>query len=137
VCPCGGAAVCALLLAAKVARATDKHGALVVKDFLARLCILCYAAVDDESSGALVHNLDELGDSDEFSFGRDGELADLEELLAVEEHARVEVWYDFVKGEGGFSVEGRNDTKGGDDLEVLVAFVNEGEVGALCANAKV
>jgi hypothetical protein len=55
----------------------------------------------------------------------------------VEEHARVEVWYDFVKGEGGFSVEGRNDTKGGDDLEVLVAFVNEGEVGALCANAKV
>jgi hypothetical protein len=55
----------------------------------------------------------------------------------VEEHAWVEVGDDLVKREGGLSVEWRDDTECGDYLEVLVAFVDKGEVGALGANSKV
>jgi hypothetical protein len=52
----------------------------------------------------------------------------------VEKHARVEVGDDLVKGEGRFSVERRNDTECGDDLEVLVALIDEGKVGTLGAD---
>jgi hypothetical protein len=55
----------------------------------------------------------------------------------VEEHAGVEVGNDLVKGEGRLGVEGWDDTECGDDLEVLVTFVDEGKVGTLGANSKV
>jgi hypothetical protein len=55
----------------------------------------------------------------------------------VEEHARVEVGDNVVEVEGGFGVEGWDDTEGGDDLEVLVAFVDKGEVGPFGADTKI
>lgn len=134
---CRGAAVAALLLAAEVARSSDEDGGLVVEDDLASLCVLGLGAVDDEAGGALVDDFDEFRNCDELGFCGDGEFADLEELLAVEEHAGVEVGDDFVEGEGRFCVEGWDHTKGGDDLEVLVALVDEGKIGALRSNTKV
>jgi len=44
----------------------------------------------------------------------------------VQEHARVEVGDDVIEVEGRFGVERWDDAEGGDDLEVLVAFVDEG-----------
>jgi hypothetical protein len=84
-----------------------------------------------------VDDFDELGDRDELGFGGDGELADLEELLAVEKHAGIEVGDDVVEVEGRFGVEGRNNTECGDDLEVLITLVDEGKVASLCANTEV
>jgi hypothetical protein len=55
----------------------------------------------------------------------------------VEEHARVKVGYDFVEAEGWLGVEGRNDTERGNDLEVLITFVDEGQVGTLGADTEV
>jgi hypothetical protein len=55
----------------------------------------------------------------------------------VEEHAGVEVGDDVVEVEGCFGVEGGNDTEGGDDLEVLVALVDEGKIASLCADTEV
>jgi hypothetical protein len=55
----------------------------------------------------------------------------------VEEHARVEVGDDVVEVEGCFGVERGNDTKSGNDLEVLVALVDEGKIASLCANTEV
>lgn len=129
--------VAALLRATKVAGTTDEDRALVVEDFLTSLCILGHAAVYDKTSSALVNNLDQLWYSDEVGFGGNGELADLEVLLSVKKHARVEVGDDLIEGEGRLGVERRNDTKGRDDLEVLVALVDEWEISALRANSKV
>lgn len=97
---CGSAAVAALLLAAEVARAADEDCAFVVEDLLTGVCVLGGRSVDHEASGALVDDLDELGDGDELGLGGDGELVDLEELLAVEKHAWVKVGDDLVKAEG-------------------------------------
>jgi hypothetical protein len=58
-------------------------------------------------------------------------------LLAVEEHAGVEVGDNVVKGERWVGVKGRNDAEGGDNLEVLVALEDKGEVGSLCADSEV
>jgi hypothetical protein len=131
------AAVCALLLTAKVAGAADEDCGLVVEDLFAGLGVLCDGAVNHEAGGALVDDFDELGDRDELGFGGDGELADLEELLAVEKHAGIEVGDDVVEVEGRFGVEGRNNTECGDDLEVLITLVDEGKVASLCANTEV
>ena len=67
--------------------------------------VLGLAAIDHKSCRTLVDDLDELGVCDEFGLGRDGELADLEELLTVKEHARIEVGDNVVEVEGGFGVE--------------------------------
>lgn len=136
-CLCRCASVRALFVAAKVSRAADKHGALVVEDFLACLGVLCDGAVDDEAGGAFVDDFDELGDGDERGGCGEGEFAQLKVLFAVEEHAGVEVGHDVVEGEGGIGVEGGDDAEGGDNLEVVVAFVDEGEVGAFCADAEI
>jgi hypothetical protein len=123
--------------ATKVTRATDEYCALVVEDLLAGLCILGDATVHNQSSGTLVHNLHELGHSDKLGFSGNRELSDLEELLAVKEHTRVEVGDDLIKGEGRLSVERWYNTECGDYLEVLVTFVDERKVGALSANSEV
>jgi hypothetical protein len=136
-CLCRGAAVAALLLAAEVSGAADKYRTLIVEYFLPRLGVLCYGAVYDEASRALVDNFHELGYRDQLGFGRDGELADFQVLFAVQQHAWVEVRYDIVEREGGFGVEWGYDTECGYDLEVLVAFVDEGEVGAFGTNSEV
>jgi hypothetical protein len=55
----------------------------------------------------------------------------------MEEHARIEVWYNVVEVEGRFRVEGWYNTKGRDDLEILITFVNKGKVSSLRANTKI
>lgn len=134
---CCGAAVATLLLATKVATSANKYRGLVVEDLLAGLSILGDRAVHDETSGALVYDLNELGDSDKLGLCRDGELADLKELLAVQKHAWVEVGNNLVEGERRLGVEGRNYTKGRDDLEVLIALVHEGKIGTLGTDPEV
>jgi hypothetical protein len=55
----------------------------------------------------------------------------------VKEHARVKVRHNLVEREGRFGVERRNYTECRNDLEVLVAFVDEGKIGALGSNTQV
>jgi hypothetical protein len=126
-----------LLLAAEVAGAADEDGALVVENLLASVRVLGDGTIDDKTSSTLVNNLDKLGDSDKLGLGGNGEFADLKELLTVKQHARVEVGHNLVEREGRLGVEGGNHTESGDDLEVLVAFVDKGEIGTLGTNAEV
>ena len=133
----GGTTVCALLLSTEVARAPDEDGALIVKDVLTGLCVLSDGAIHNKSSSALIHDFDELGDGDELRFRGNGELADLKELLAVQEHAGVEVGHDVGEVEGSFGVKWWDDTKSGDDLKVVGAFVDEREIGALGTDSEV
>jgi len=55
----------------------------------------------------------------------------------VKKHTRIKVGDDVVEVEGCFGVEGWDDTKGGNDLKVLVTFVNEGKIGALGTDSEV
>jgi hypothetical protein len=55
----------------------------------------------------------------------------------VKQHAWVKVGNNLVKRERRLRVEGRNDTESGDNLEVLVAFIDEGEIGTLGTDTKV
>lgn len=131
------AAVSPLGVSTERARPADEHGGLVVEDFLAGGGIDGGGALDDDAGGALVHDLDELGVGDELGGGGDGVFADFEELLAVEEHHGGEVGDDVVEGVGGDGVELGDDAEGGVDLEVVVGFEDEGEVGSFGADTEV
>lgn len=134
---CRCATVAALLLAAEVASAADEDCALVVENLLAGFGVFGDRAVYNEAGCALVDDLDELGNGNEFGFGRDGEFSDLEILLSVKKHAGVEVGDNVVKAEGCLGVKRWDYTKCGNDLEILITLKDEWKVGALCANTKV
>jgi hypothetical protein len=55
----------------------------------------------------------------------------------VEEHHGGEVGDDVVEGVGGDGVELGDDAEGGVDLEVVVGFEDEGEVGSFGADTEV
>lgn len=133
----GGATVGGLLLAAEAAAAAEEDGHLVVEELLAGLGVVGGDALLGDGGGALVDDLEELALGDETTGGGDGVLANLKVLLTVEEHHWGEVGDDVVEGEGHLGVEGRNNAEGGDDLEVLVAFKDVLDVGALGADAEV
>ena len=133
----GGATVGGLLLAAEAAAAAEEDGHLVVEELLAGLGVVGGDALLDDGGVALVDGLEELALGDETARGGDGVLADLEVLLTVEKHHGGEVGDNIVEGEGHLGVEGRDDTEGGDDLEILVALEDVLDVGALGADAEV
>lgn len=114
-----GAPVRRLLLPAEPAAAPEKDGRFVVENVLARLGVGRCDAVLDDSRVALVNDLDELGLGDQAARRRHGILADLEILLAVQEHHGAKVGYQRVIGEGSFGVEGRNYAVCWQNLEVF------------------
>lgn len=69
--------------------------------------------------------------------GGDGKLFEFEVLLAVEEHAHVEVRDDVFHGVGRFGEVSRYYAESREDLEIVGAFVDEGEVVAFGAEAEV
>lgn len=64
-------------------------------------------------------------------------MPDLEVLLAVQEHHGVEVGHELRHVVGCFGGERGDDAECGEDLEVVGAFEDEGELGALGAHAEV
>lgn len=125
------------LLAAKTTASTEEDSHLVVKHILAGGGINSGDGVLCDGGVALVDDLKKAAARDELGVCGDGELADLEVLLAVEEHHGGEVGDDGVVVEGHLGVEGGDDAKGGDDLEVVGAFKDVLEVGALGSDAEV
>ena len=75
----------------------------------------------------LVDDLEELAAGNEVGGGGDGVLADLEVLLAVEEHHGGKVWDEGVVVKGHFGVEGGDDAVGREGLEVFCSFAVLGE----------
>jgi hypothetical protein len=55
----------------------------------------------------------------------------------MQQHHRAEVGQDLIEAERGYGVEGRDDTEGGDHLEVIVVLVDKGELFALRADTQV
>lgn len=123
----GGAAVGGLLLAVKAAGAAEEDGHLVVKDLLARLGNGGGDARLDDRGLALVDDLEEAALGDEVGARGDGELADLEVLLAVEKGHGVEVGDNLVVGEANVGGHGGDDAVGGEELEVLGTLAVEGQ----------
>lgn len=97
--------------ATEATAATDEDGGLVVEEVLACGGVLGCVTGNDESSGALVDNVDELGVGLGAGIGGDGELADLHVLLTVEKHHGGEVLDDVAHVPGGGGVEPRNNTE--------------------------
>ena len=133
----GGTTVLGLLVAVKATGATEEDDHLVVEDVLAGLGVLGGDAGADNGRVALVDDVEELGAGDETSGRGDGELADLEVLLAVEEHHGVEVGDEGVVAEGGLGGEGGDDTVGWEDLEVLGTLEDVLELVGLGTNTQV
>lgn len=73
----------------------------------------------------------------ESGLSRDRELADLEVLLSVEQLSEVEVGDERGHIVWGLSVKGRNDSKCGNDLEVIMAFEDEWKFSAFGSDTKV
>lgn len=132
-----GTTVSALGVSAKLARAPDEYGALVVENLLAGVCVDGGRALDDDAGGPFIHNLDKLGVCDELSLSGDGVFPYFKELLAVQEHHGGEVGNDVVQVVGGHGVELRDDAEGWVNLEIFVVFEDEGEIGAFGANSEV
>lgn len=101
-----------------------------VVEHLTPLLVHSRARSTHKSSGAFVHDLDQFRGGSQGARGGDGEAANLEELLAVEEHARVEVWHEVRERVRGRGVVGGDDAEGGEDVELGVAFEYQGEIGA-------
>ena len=132
-----GTAVLAALGAVETAAAAKEDGHLVVEDLLARVGQYGRHAVFDNGGAALVYDLEEAGAGRQAAGGGEGPLADLEVLLAVEEHHGGEVGYNGVVVKGHLGVEGGDDAEGGENLEVLAALKDVLEVGGLGADAEV
>lgn len=115
----GSAAILASLGTAKATASAEEDGHLVVKEILTGIGIDRGDAVLGNGSGALVDNLQEAASRDEARACGDGELSNLEVLLAVEKHHGRKVGHNGVVIKRHLSVEGRNDAKGGNDLEVV------------------
>jgi len=64
-------------------------------------------------------------------------LPDFEELFAVYEHHGVEVGQDVAHAVGRYGIELGDDAEGRDGGEVVGVFVDEGELGSVCAYAEV
>lgn len=58
-------------------------------------------------------------------------------MLAMKEHHGAEVGYKIAHAKWCNSVESRNNTERGQDLEVFVIFENKREVGTLSTNTKI
>ncbi len=123
--------------ATEATAATDEDGRLIVEEVLACGSVLGCVTGNDESGGALVDHVDELGVGLSAGIGGDGELADLHVLFTVEKHHWGEVLDDVAHVPGGGGVEPRDNTECGEGLEVVVVLVDEGKVGALGAQAQV
>lgn len=115
----GSAAVTTLLLAVEATGAAEEDGHLVVENVLTGLGVLGGDTSADNGGVALVNNLEQLAARDQSAASRDGVLADLEVLLAVEKHHGVEVGHDSVVAERHLRREGRDNAEGGKKLEVL------------------
>lgn len=118
----GGTTILGLLVAVEATGATEEDGHLVVEDVLTGLGVLGGDAGADNGGVALVDDVEEFGARHETTARGNGELADFEVLLAVEEHHGIKVGDDGVVAEGGLGGEGRDDTVGWENLEVLSAL---------------
>lgn len=132
-----GAAVLWLLLSIESTASAKEDGHLVVEDFFARLSVGGGDTLLNDGGVALIHNLEELALRDELSGSRDGILLDLQVLLTVEKHHGREVGDEVVKGIRELGVEGGDDTKSRNDLEVLGTLENVVKLVALGADAEV
>ena len=122
---------------AKPPGAADEGRGFVVEEFFAGLLVDRGAAGDDDGGFALILDFDEFGVRDCDCFGGDGEGADFEVLLAVEEHHGGEVRHELGHAEGSGSVERWNDAEGGQHDEAVVVLVDEWQIAAFGAHAKV
>ncbi|KAG9533311.1 multifunctional beta-oxidation protein-like protein, partial [Aureobasidium melanogenum] len=111
------------------------HGVWLALRSLLLACILVLGGGTGrhDTGVTLVNNLNQLGVCYQSSLGRDGEGLDLEELLSVEKHVRREVRHNLIEGEGRRRVERRNDTKGWDDLEVVITLINKRTLSSIIA----
>lgn len=105
----------------------------MVEDLVAGGFVDGGGADGDDGCGTFIYDVDEFRVADEGAFGGNGVVFDLEELFAVEEHHGGEVGDEVGVAEGGLGVERGNDAEGGEGAEVVVAFVDEREVGAFGA----
>lgn len=130
-----GAAVLSSLLAAKSARTTDEHRALVLKHHFARVLVEGMHDRGNSRSLALVEHFHDRRLVDQRSAQRD-RLLDRQVLLAVQEHHRAKIGQE-VHGDTAAGHELGNDTPGGQSLEVVGLLVGEVELLLSCADTQV
>lgn len=121
-----------ILRSIKPTSPTNESSRLGVKDVVTSALVLDRRARIHDSGLTLVDHVHQVGIRHQCPFCGD-RLADLEVLLAVQEHHGVEVGDDGGDVERWGCAEGGDDAEGWEDLEVFVAFVHEGEVGAFAA----
>ena len=130
------APVLALSGTSETTAAAEDDSHLVVEDILATLRASRGGDLD-HGCAALVDDLEEPGPREQLGGRGEGPLADLQELLAVEEHHGGEVGDDGIVVEGHLGVEGRDDAECRQDLEVLGALKDVLELGALGTETQV
>lgn len=122
------AAILTLLGPVEATAAADKGRHFAVEDVLASLLVDGGEGGLDDGGVALVNNFDELAAGFEGAARRERELADLEVLLAVEEHHGREVGDYVAKVKRHFGGEDGDDAKSREHLEVLSSFTVDDRV---------